>query len=316
MLKEERPWLKLLSNTKVQEVKGEREVIIIKSNETPYEGFKKIAENNILSAPVYDTLSKKYTGFLDIRDLVSFVVFIDDDQKSEVPNDLQNIIMQGLRLFKVPVDGVTVTYLSRRNVFHPVKLTDSLLQVCKILSKGIHRAPIVNENGEVISILSQSTMINFLYNHIHLLEPEVSKQIKDISIGTSPVIYVTSNTSAIDTFRLMDNKKISSVAVVDPNTGSLVGNTSASDLKLFIKTCSLEILKNSILHFLKIIRQESIDIKNPTITISSKETLGKLIAKLTATKVHKIWVANDEEGFKPIRVISITDILRYFTKSL
>lgn len=40
MIKEEKPWLKLLSNTKVQEVKGEREVIIIKSNETPYEGFK------------------------------------------------------------------------------------------------------------------------------------------------------------------------------------------------------------------------------------------------------------------------------------
>jgi hypothetical protein len=44
-----------------------------------------------LSAPVYDVHAKKFTGFLDMKDLVSFVVFIDDDQKSDVPNDLKEL---------------------------------------------------------------------------------------------------------------------------------------------------------------------------------------------------------------------------------
>jgi CBS domain-containing protein len=56
-------------------------VIVVKSSQTPYEGFKTLVENNVLSVPVYDINTKKYTGFLDIRDLVSFVVFVDDDQK-------------------------------------------------------------------------------------------------------------------------------------------------------------------------------------------------------------------------------------------
>lgn len=44
-----------------------------------------------------------------MRDLVSFVVYIYDDQESECPNDLQTILTKGLKLFKVPVDGVTCT---------------------------------------------------------------------------------------------------------------------------------------------------------------------------------------------------------------
>jgi CBS domain-containing protein len=78
-----------------------------------------------------------------------------------------------------------------------------------------------------------------------------------LSIGTKPVLSVNHNTSAIDTFRLMDNKKISGVAVVD-DSGKLVGNTSAIDLKLFMNTLSLDLLKLPINNFLKIIRQENV----------------------------------------------------------
>lgn len=66
-------------------------------------------EHNILSAPVWDEKQMKYTGFLDIKDLVSFVVFVDDDQKSDVPQNLHELIMRGCKLFKVPLDGVTCT---------------------------------------------------------------------------------------------------------------------------------------------------------------------------------------------------------------
>jgi hypothetical protein len=70
---------------------------------------KTLVDHNILSAPVFDEKTQKYTGFLDIRDLVSFVVFVDDDQKSDVPQNLNELIMHGCKLFKVELDGVTVT---------------------------------------------------------------------------------------------------------------------------------------------------------------------------------------------------------------
>jgi len=288
-------------------------LVILSLFETILTYGKILVENNILSAPVLDEKTKKYTGFLDIRDLVSFVVFVDDDQRSDVPQNLHELIMHGCKLFKVDLEGVTPTYLSRRNPFRPVKTTDTLLQVCQLLASGLHRVPVVDDSGKVVNIVSQSTVIQFLNQHIKDIRHEISKTLGELGLGSKPVVSVSQDTPAIDTFRLMDNKKISGVAVVNAQ-GKFVGNTSASDLKLFLKTLSLELLNKPIVEFLKIIRQDSIDIKSPTISCSSKDALDTAIQKLAATRIHKLFVADDSDGYKPSAVVSITDILGYLLK--
>jgi len=306
---------KLLAETKSTSLPSPKgEVIIVKSTETPLDGFKKLLEHNILSAPVYDVSTRKYTGFLDMRDLVSFVVFVDDDQKSEFPSNLNEIILRGCKLFKQPSDGVTCTYLSRRNPFQAVSPNDSLLVVCEMLAKGLHRVPVVDSTGNVVNIISQSSIVGFLNQHLASLKHQTAHTIKELNLGTKQVISVKHDTSAINTFRVMDNKKISGVAVIDAQ-GKFLGNTSASDLKLFIKTLSLEILNEPIMQYLKKIRQESVEIRTPTISCSSNDSLATLIGKLAATKVHKIFIADDSGGYKPDRVVSITDILRYLVKT-
>jgi len=304
----------LLSATSVNALHTPKgEVIIISSKDTPYDAFKQLIAHSILSAPVLDVNTNKFTGFLDMRDLVSFVVFIDDDQKSDVPNNLDDIIIKGSKLLKVPLEGVTCTYLSRRNSFIPVHTTDNLLKVCEILAKGVHRVPVVNEKGEVTDIISQSSVIGFLNKNASKLHMELEKTIHELGIASKPVIHVGKETPTIETFRLMDNKKISGVAVVDEQ-GRLVGNTSASDLKLFLKTPSIELLQMPIVNFLNKIRQESIDISTPTITCKSTDHLSLAIGKISSTKVHRLFIADDEGGFKPNSCLSITDILRYIVK--
>jgi len=306
---------KLLENTPVSSIPvAKGKVFTIPANTTPYDGFKLLLQENILSAPVLDE-NGKCTGFLDMRDLVSFVVFIDDDQHSDVPNDLEDIIVKGAKLLKIPTEGASVIYLSRRNPFYHVKSNESLWKVCEILAKGVHRVAVLGENEtDVINIISQSSIINFLEKHKADIKHEFSKTIHDLHIGTQPVYTVKKDTTAIETFRLMDNRKISGVAVVD-HSGRFIGNTSASDLKLFIKTLSLALLRQPIMEYLKIIRQESVDIVSPTISCSTKDTLAIVIAKLSSTKIHKIFVADDDKGFKPYCVVSITDIIRYLIKS-
>jgi len=305
----------LLQRTKISSLATPKGgVVLITSDETSHQGFKKLIANNILSAPVVDIETGKCTGFLDIRDLVSFVVFVDDDQKSEFPSNLNDLLLHGCKLLKQPSDGVTTTYLSRRNPFHPIREEDYLWSACEILAKGVHRVPIVDANGAIINIISQSTIINFLNKHINEIKVDFTASIQDLNIGTKPVLSVPKNTSAIDTFRLMDNRKISGVAVVDEH-GTFIGNTSASDLKLFVKTLSLSILNLPIMDYLKKIRQESLfDDKMPTISVSHKDNLATVIQKLAFTKVHKIFVADDSQGYKPYCVVSITDIIRLVVK--
>jgi len=305
----------LLENTPVTALPTPMgQVVTVNSNETPYDGFKKLVNNHILSAPVYDLSTKKYTGFLEVRDLVSFVVFIDDDQRSDVPNNLHDLILHGVKLFKQPSDGVTVTYLSRRNPFRSVTTKDSLYSVVEILGTSVHRVPVINERGEVVNIISQSSIIGFLNKHLNAeLKDSVNQTVGELRLGSRPVVTVSKNSPAIETFRLMDNKKISGVAVIDED-GKLVGNTSGSDLKLFIKTLSLDTLKKPTMQFLNLIRQESLTETSPTIACSSKDTLGTVIAKLAVTKIHRIFVADDISGYRPSAVISITDIMRHIIK--
>lgn len=300
----------LLEKTTVKELPGQANIYTVNSDMSPYDGFKLLIDNKILSAPVFDVKEQKYTGFLDTRDLVSFVVFIDDDQSSDTPNDLKTLLTKGAKLFAIPVEGVTVTYLSRRNSFLPVKNSDSVLEVCKLLAKGVHRVPVMDDNGKVCQIVSQSTIINFLSKHKDTCAALFNQKYMDLKIGTTTVFSVQEDVPAIEAFRLMDTKKRSGLAVVS-KSGALVGNTSGSDLKLFLRTPSLDLLKISIKEFLKKIRQESIDIRVPTITVSSTDSLGHVVNKLCSTKVHRLWVADDNSGYKPMAVVSITDILRH-----
>ena len=70
----------LLLNNSVDSIPAPKNgVIQLDSTEQVVHGFQKLLDNNILSAPVWDAKEGKYIGFLDIRDLVSFCVFIHDN---------------------------------------------------------------------------------------------------------------------------------------------------------------------------------------------------------------------------------------------
>ena len=64
-------------------------------------------ENYVLSAPVYDATARQYVGFLDMKDLVSVVVFVAD-RKVEDTDHIRHILVN-LKAYKYPTDGLTVT---------------------------------------------------------------------------------------------------------------------------------------------------------------------------------------------------------------
>jgi len=249
----------------------------------------------------------EYVGFLDIRDLVSFVVYVYDQQKVHNDSRLGDLIRYGIGQFTTPsTDGVTITYLARRNRFKPVLLSDSLLTVVELLAKGLHRVPVLGENGRVINIISQSTIITLISNQ-NFGEGD---RISDLRVGTSPVKTVNINTSVISTFRLLDQFKISGVAVVDDDE-KLVSVTTGKDLKCFIRNPSRHALEMSIFENIKMIRNEEVDIRSLAISVFAHESLTRAIKLIAATRVHRIFVMDDEKSYKPITVISITDILNY-----
>ncbi|GAM27430.1 hypothetical protein SAMD00019534_106060 [Acytostelium subglobosum LB1] len=227
-------------------------IVQIDSNAKPAQGFNLLIDNRIQSIPVFDLTANKYSGFLDIRDLVSFSLFLyDNNVKAETLLDLVNF---GVKMFKHQTD-VSVTYLSRRNPFNSIMVGSNLLKVVDILSKGTHRVPIVDKDGKLVDIISQSSIIQFIDKNVNSsMLPELDQKISQLdSLGISNVTSAKNTSLTIDVFRVMDVQGKSGVAIVDEQ-GKLIGSTSSADLKLFINNPSTAILQLPIMEFLNKIR--------------------------------------------------------------
>jgi CBS domain-containing protein len=304
----------LFASDTVKAIDAPESVITIDSKSNLFEGFEQLIRNNILSAPVQDKEHREFIGFLDVRDLVSFVVFVYDEQKVNDNTRLRDLIQHGTGQFKMPTtDGVTVSYLARRNRFVSVPPDAPLQRVVEILAKGVHRVPVVNAQGNVINVISQSSIVKYLANRLQdaIIENPADPKIEDLpTVGTKSVLTVGKTASVISTFRLMDQKKRSGIAIVD-ETGRFVGTTTGKDLGLFLENPSLAVLNLPIFEHLQMIRAKQIDIKSPSISVFEHDKVSRAIGLIAATRVHRVFVVDNEKHYRPIRVLSITDILTY-----
>lgn len=114
---------------------------------------------------------------------------------------------------------------------------------------GVHCVPIVDENNEVVNIISQSFLSNFVFKYRNEIEDTLSKTL--VARGTTPVIYATSDMSVSDCLELLDSKHVTGVPVLDPKTHELMGNFSGTDLRYYLKNPTFDKLEMSVLQYIK-----------------------------------------------------------------
>ena len=289
-------------------------VVEIDSALSPYEGFEILLKNNILAAPVYDRVKKEYTGFLDVRDLVSSVIFAHEEQMVQASTPWAETWMDVARKGLTKYDklgSASITYLSRRSPFRPIQLSTSLLDAARALATQAHRVPVIDDaTKQCIYILSQSSIISFLMRHRTHFKDEWKQSIHSLSLGLCKVISITTEATAWTAFKLLEVSGVSGLAVVDSN-GKLVGNTSAKDLKLFMLDRGSLSLDMAIMEYLSSIRQRELvsNEVHPSCSVTLSSSIGHVIELMSATKYHRVFVV-DIEG-RPIGVLSVTDILRF-----
>jgi len=318
----------------VKSLMSDRPVITVRSDEEPIVAFKRLVDNRILSAPVLDVRSHKYCGFLDVRDMVSFVVTISDFEEAKKQEEDEHKKLQSQMLsdttprhdffvrsmakhqrvdqatmYQDPKEGFSCKYLAARNKFVPVKSTDSLFKVAELLANPkVHRVPVLNEENQLVDIISQSTMLKYIQKHVQDLEPGMSVTLEQLGMARKPVATVKSTDTALEVFRVLSMTGRSGLAIVDED-GALVANISASDMKLFIANPSFSLLQTPIIEYLNIIRRQKLKETVPVVIVKQHHTLAKVIRKLVATGMHRVFVVDDEH--KPIGVVSLTDIMQH-----
>ncbi len=92
---------------------------------------------------------------------------------------------------------------------------------------------------------------------------------------------------------LMNDEGLTSIAVVD-NGQNVVGNISSKDVRHLTTTSSAPLLNDSCMHFISVILNERGVEKGrdtlPVFYVNPYSTLAHTVAKLVATRSHRMWV--------------------------
>lgn len=306
-----------LSAHSVSELSTPDKVVEIDTSMSPQQGFQLLLDNSILGAPVWDNDKKEYIGFLDMRDLVSQVISANKDRfesNCKKAESLHQLLLKNLthesNVLK-PKKICNISYWAARNKFVPVSDSANILSAALVMCGEAHRVPVVDASGRCKTIISQSSIIKFLAQHIGelTLNDGLAENLAELGLGMKQVATVPSSLTAYECFKYMDDCQFSGVGVVESGSGVLIGNTSARDIKNFMSDNGPSALHYPILDYLSKIRQEVPgDERHPICRVLPTTPVSKVIRMLGATGYHRLFVT-DQVG-RPVGVVSLTDVMR------
>ncbi|KAI7906053.1 uncharacterized protein BX663DRAFT_428951 [Cokeromyces recurvatus] len=309
------PVSSLIHNQKVIEIDG---------NLSVEEACQVLVENNISSAPVYAHGERgHYIGMFDYGDVIAYILLVlhrkpgqpdSDDIVDTESFEIKDIVHRALQGYKVPVR--MASDLSRKNPFYSIMQEATLLSAVEVFACGTHRVSILKPDGEVAGILSQSTVVKYLFENRKQF-PEIDeildKSIRQLNLGDETVISVDASANVLEALSLMSTHGISSVAVLRGGK-YVIGNISLTDVRHVMKGYNHRLLWKTCLQFVSHIRtQQGIadgQDRLPVFDVRQETSLGFTIAKLLATKAHRVWVV--DECNQATGVVSMTDVIRVF----
>ncbi|SPQ25822.1 d2e6ab78-1b73-4d2a-9532-ccbb0b92164d [Thermothielavioides terrestris] len=186
--------------------------------------------------------------------------------------------------------------LARKEELVTLPADATLDKAVEAFGGGIHRVLIANSAGDVVGVLSQLRLVEFFWNeavNFPVIERLYGCLLRDLQIGTHQIIAINLDRPLTDALLLMHNEGLTSVAVVDQGL-NVVGNISTADVKHLTSAASLPLLNNSCMNFISVILSER-GVEHgrdsfPVFHVNPYSTLGHTVAKLVATKSHRMWV--------------------------
>ncbi|KAG8691904.1 cell separation during budding [Ceratobasidium sp. 423] len=275
------------------------------------------------------------TGLFDFSDANAYM-HLAVTANSLTPEDLQNDrisqIVSSARLRKeVPVE--LACNLSEKNPLVMLRNDTSLTTLLEIFSRGTHRVLVEGPEQQVKGIITDSALVKYLAsNHDKITSPIISRVVStsllDLGVITPPpIVSASPDSTVLDAMILMSREGVSSIAVLDPgpDVGVLISAVTVTDIgQLVIPSESKSVLSMKLAAFVSEIKVKSVIytpfkslfrafpyvMQNPHGMINGEDlypvysvfptsTLGYSIEKLLATKVHRLFVADEPEPSSP-----------------
>lgn len=289
-----------------------QQLVTIDSKSGIVEALKTLSSKNIYSAPVRDNENGTYYGFLDVADIVVFLVTLIEEKQSSDNQEFSSFLESVSKLDLQ--NAKNIADLSAMNAMVPLRPNDTLSEALKLFaSTGTHRIPILKgeEVADLSGVLTQIDVINYLAAHIRDLPPECKKTLKDLDVKPVKVISVEIGARSFDAFQLMTKNRITGVAVVN-HDGTLFSNLSLKDIKDVQPHEVLIWMNRSALELIQMIRSKQINVTAPSFACHMHNTLEEVIMKLSVLRVHRLFITDSAN--KPIGILTLGDIFKLLQK--
>lgn len=316
-------------------------LVYVDGEVTVEEAFDILDKNKFTSLPIkINPEDPSPSETFDYADLNAYLLMLmgfvePTDENEEVRKMLQNARAGSA----VPVKFVA--RLGSKNELMTLKSTDTIGAAVSILGTGVHRIAVADANDPniLVGILSQRRIIRFIWENgrrFKSLEPFFQTKLSEVGITAKKVMSINGDKHVIDALRMMYQEGVSSIAVTD-GSNNLLGNISIVDVRLVTKSSQKHLLRATCKHFLSIILNErglhDGQDSYPVFHVTLNSTIGRTIAKLVATKAHRLWIVQPPQqksdvgspavltpigatAGQLIGVVSLTDILNIMGRKI
>jgi len=287
--------------------------VTVRDDERVSRAFFKLVTEGFLSAPVLDERGR-YVGMIDLLDLTGLVARLFEQQQIEPSQEQWNTWFEKEKTFW-DTRVRDIMKQSGREPDRPVFRGFSVLQAMEIFARtGVHRVPVLDEYQNVVGICTQSMIISLLSQGLEMMGAIRNRPVRDMHQQLPEQVYlVGQDEKAINAFRIMIDKRVHGVAVVDKTQGLLVDNISVRDLRgVGTNVSKFKRLFEPVTTFKQLVRQEYEQQTPPKpITVTENDTLERVIQLMDDGNIHRVYEVQDNQQAKPLHVISQVDVIRY-----
>jgi CBS domain-containing protein len=302
------------------------------------EALKKfLAHGEISSALIIDHHGDAI-GWLDWRDLASFACFVlvaEEVRSLYPPAGEEGHLGPDAKRERICSRLVesnvrAIVDFSGRDELLKLNGNAPPLEAARLMKGGLRRILLTKDDGKPLGVLSQSDLCRDLY--LQLFLPSTKSvglaTLKDFKLAHRRVHSVNQTETIRDALSLMQQKKISCAAVVDKDSGAMLGNFSATDLRHLFVHLSNErdspkeeevsqskeeaskpenvldmMFEAPVGKYLAQCSPKSLECA----TLFPHSTVDEALSMLMTRKIHHLFVVDEKN--KPIGVVGMTDII-------
>ncbi|KAF9010232.1 hypothetical protein BDQ17DRAFT_1388181 [Cyathus striatus] len=280
-----------------------------------------------------------YSGLFDFSDVNAFLT-LAATRHTLLPEDLRDNprvdeIVTAAKAGRVPVS--LVSNLSEKNPFETLPYGATVLSLLTIFARGSHRVLVqaADPTEGFIGIISDRCLLSWFSSFAKdapSLQQYLSNPLHFLGLPSlylySTVVSARSSSTVLDAMRRMSEEGVSSVAVLEDESGNLLSAVSVTDIgKIVVPSESKFILSTPLHVFVSQIKDpdgstDGVD-KYPVYSVTPSSTMNYTIEKLLATNAHRLFVTKESAGSSTNTlsnfgnlsgIVSIVDILSLFAR--